>query len=69
MRTVHDYTCLTVGAAKTAIADDGFTAVVIPGSAPDAWFVSGQTPDSGASQPEGSPVTISAQEAKPASCP
>jgi serine/threonine-protein kinase len=69
MRTVHDYTCLTVGAAKTAIADDGFTAVVIPASAPDDWFVSGQTPEDGATRPEGSPVTIGAQEAKPASCP
>jgi hypothetical protein len=60
---------MTVGDARTAIANDGFTAVVIPSSAPDAWFVSGQTPDPGTKHPQGSSVTISAQDTKPASCP
>ena len=66
---VGDYVCMDVGSAKEQIASDGFNAVVIPTSAPDEWFVSGQTPDAGTTQPEGSAVTISAQETKPGSCP
>jgi hypothetical protein len=58
-----------VGTAKAKIASDGFTAKVIPASAPDSWFVSGQDPNKDTSQPPGSTVTISAQETKPASCP
>jgi tRNA A-37 threonylcarbamoyl transferase component Bud32 len=68
LRTVDDYTCLTVAAAKAAIGGDGFTAVVLPGSATDDWWVSDQTPDEGSTQPQGSPVTISAQETKPDAC-
>jgi serine/threonine-protein kinase len=66
---VGDYVCMDVGSAKEQIASDGFNAVVIPNAAPDGWFVSGQTPEAGTKQPEGSPVTISAQETKPGSCP
>jgi serine/threonine-protein kinase len=66
---VGDYECLDVGTAKANIANDGFTAKVIPASAPDSWFVSGQDPNKDTSAPPGSTVTISAQETKPASCP
>ncbi len=66
---VHDYQCKTVGDAKAQIATDGFTAKVLPANAPDAWFVNGQTPDAGTTQPPGSTVTISAQETKPTGCP
>jgi tRNA A-37 threonylcarbamoyl transferase component Bud32 len=66
---VGDYQCLDVGTAKAKIASDGFTPKVIPASAPDTWFVSGQDPDKNTSQPPGSTVTISAQDTKPSGCP
>jgi serine/threonine-protein kinase len=68
--TVGDYVCLTVGDAKSEIESDGFTVGgVIPADAPDSWFVSGQAPDAGSERPEGFPVTVTATEAKPESCP
>ena len=67
-KTVHDYVCMTVGDALTAIQNDGFTAVVIPNTAPDAWFVSGQSPAKDTKHSQGSSVTISAQETKPVGC-
>ena len=67
--SVRDYTCLNVGDAVNAITDDGLEPVVIPGTAPDRWFVSGQTPEAGTEQPAGSTVTISAQRLKPLNCP
>ncbi len=65
---VNDYRCLTVVEASNAITADGFTPKVLPASAPEAWFVNGQSPDAGSAQAPGSTVTISAQEAKPADC-
>jgi eukaryotic-like serine/threonine-protein kinase len=67
--TVRDYVCLTVGDARTEIEDDGFSFEVIPSDAPDDWFVSGQAPGNGAERPAGFPVTVTAVENKPDSCP
>ena len=66
---VGDYSCMTIGDAKTKIAVDGFTAKVLPAAAPDSAFVSGQAPDAGTNQAPGSTVTISAQDTKPGTCP
>jgi serine/threonine-protein kinase len=66
---VGDYRCMTVGDAKTQITTDGFVAKVLPSSAGDDWFVTGQSPEGGSSAPAGSTVTISADAAKPADCP
>jgi hypothetical protein len=61
---------MTLGAAKTKIASDGFTfGGVIPQAATDDWFVSGQTPDAGTQRQVGSAVTVTAVEAKPDTCP
>jgi eukaryotic-like serine/threonine-protein kinase len=70
VRTVGDYVCLDLGEAKSQIESDGFTfGGVIPPSAPDDWIVSGQAPDSGAERPVGFPVTVTAVETKPDTCP
>jgi beta-lactam-binding protein with PASTA domain len=66
---VGDYRCMTVSDAMAKIEADGFTAKVLPASAPDAWFVNGQSPDAGTSVPPESQVTVSAQEVKPGDCP
>jgi eukaryotic-like serine/threonine-protein kinase len=67
--TVGDYRCMTVADAKAAIAAQGLVAKVLPGSAADDWFVTDQSPNSGAAAPPGSTVTISADAAKPSDCP
>ena len=67
--TVGDYVCMTVEDARNEIEDDGFTvAGVIPPTAQDDWFVSGQAPDAEAQRPAGFPVTVTAQEEQPGSC-
>jgi serine/threonine-protein kinase len=66
---VGDYRCMTVGDAKNQIAADGFVAKVLPSSAGDDFFVTGQSPDAGSAAPPGSTVTISAEATKPADCP
>jgi serine/threonine-protein kinase len=70
VRTVGDYVCLELGEAKSQIESDGFTfGGVIPASAPDDWIVSGQAPDAGAERPVGFPITVTAVETKPDTCP
>ena len=69
IRTVHDYTCVKVSKARTDIENDGFTFEVIPADAPDDWFVSGQAPADGTQRPVGFPVTVTAVETKPDTCP
>jgi hypothetical protein len=60
---------MTVEDARNEIEDDGFTvAGVIPPTAQDDWFVSGQAPDAEAQRPAGFPVTVTAQEEQPGSC-
>jgi hypothetical protein len=44
-------------------------AKVLPATAGDDWFVTGQSPDAGTTAPPDSTITISADVAKPADCP
>jgi beta-lactam-binding protein with PASTA domain len=67
--TVPDLVCSTVAAARTTTQGDGLTFATLPGAALDSWFVSDQTPAAGSSVAPGSQVTVTAVEAKPASCP
>jgi serine/threonine-protein kinase len=70
VRAVGNYVCMTLGDAKDQIEADGFTfGGVIPPTADDDWFVSGQAPDAEAERPVGFPVTVTAVETKPDSCP
>lgn len=66
---VGDYVCMTVGDAKTKIVADGFTVGPVLPTDNNAWFVNGQAPTAGSVAPPKSQITITTQEAKPASCP
>ena len=68
--TVGDYVCLTVEEAEEAIEADGFSVGgVLPPTAEEDWFVSGQAPEPGAERPANFPVTVTAQETNPEGCP
>jgi eukaryotic-like serine/threonine-protein kinase len=65
---VGHYVCLTVGAAKQAIVNDGFTVGPVLPTDDNAWFVSAQAPAEGQTAPPGSAITITTQQATPAGC-
>ena len=66
--TVGDYVCMTLGDAKAAITAASLAVgVVLPGDAPDTWFVQSQLPGPG-SAPQGSSVNLGVVEVKPATC-
>jgi beta-lactam-binding protein with PASTA domain len=61
---------MTLGDARAQIAADKFTVgVVLPASAPDSDYVSTQSPDSGATAPQGSPINLGVSDTKPPACP
>jgi beta-lactam-binding protein with PASTA domain len=67
--TVGDYVCRTVADAKSKIVTDGFMVGPVLPTDNDLWFVTGQAPNAGTKAPPKSPITITTQETKPASCP
>jgi serine/threonine-protein kinase len=70
IRPVGDYVCLNLKDAKDQIEADGFSfGGVIPANAANDWIVSGQAPDKDAERQVGFPVTVTAVETKPDSCP
>jgi hypothetical protein len=61
---------MTLGDAKGQITADKFTVgVVLPASAPDSAYVDTQSPDSGATAPQGSAINLGVSDAKPPACP
>jgi hypothetical protein len=60
---------MTVADAKTQIVADGFTVGPVLPTDNDVWFVNAQSPTAGSNAAPKSPITITTQDAKPASCP
>jgi hypothetical protein len=61
--------CQTLGDAKAAVANDGFTVgFVAPDGVPDGWFVQAQAPQAEAQRPPGTEINFVVVEQKPDSC-